>query len=514
MTATTQPPVGRDVPPCDVDAEKAALAAVLTEPAFVQVLFDGCNPEHFYLEAHKWIARAVQGSTPCNLTTVMTWLKDCGRLAIVGGSAYVAQLLDTVPASLETDIASYAAIIRYKWELRAAKARAIELAALCQTGAVEDIAAAFQTAATSIEQVTTRQRMVVLTGKDVFAVASHIDTLIPGLGLKPGPVTMFAARGGIGKSVALQSLALSAIMGRPVWGLFPVVRPLRVLWIDLEQGEQTTLLRFKRLALAMELTPEDLQGYLGVLISPDVSDEAKLVRLMRGYDICVIDCYRVLASGVDENSSFAREPLDACARASEKANCACMIIHHGRKATEGGRGGTRDVTRGSSAIQDACDAVFYLDRDTEESSGPISCVCAKVPRATGRAPDGWTLTIEDCDLYYSADYIEGDAGLRVTGSHPQPVDTFALEAERARATTERLRAELLAEFARQSIQPGADALAARLGRKAVNVRTALASLIDDGSIRAEGNGRSFRHVLIRLPETTPNLSYSANRTEE
>jgi hypothetical protein len=367
---------------------------------------------------------------------------------------------------------------------------------LCQTGSVEDLAAAFRNAANDVDRFVNRDRIEVLSGADIFAVPSKIDTLVAAIGLKPGPVTMVAARGGIGKSVVLQSLALSCVVGKPAWGLFPASRALRVLWIDLEQGKQTTLLRFKRLALAMELTPDDLQDKLDVLISPEVSEESKLARLFSGYDLAVVDCYRVLAAGVDENSSAAREPLDACARASEKTNCAVMVIHHGRKAAENNRGGTRDVTRGSSAIQDACDAVFYLDRDTEESEGPIACSCVKVPRATGKCPKPWTLTIEDCDLYYSADDVARDAGLRVVGRREDKNDTFLAEAIQNRSYTERIKLEVIAQFRKCPTQPGADTLAVRMGRKAANVRAALLSLIDDGLVRVEGEGRNRHHLWI------------------
>jgi hypothetical protein len=463
-----------EVPQHDLTAERSALGAVLTDPSLVPVLFEHCRPDHFYSDCNQWIARAIQAVEVVNIATVTGRLREINRYQQVGGSPYVAQLFDSVPAGSADDVRSYAEIIRAKWELRTCKAEALMLASACQLGALENPAKAFRDAANRVEGISRRAAVQLLGTDDIFAVSNHVGCYVPGLGIKAGPPALVAARGGIGKSVILQAAAISAILGQPLWGLFPVKRPLRVVWIDLEQGRQTTLLRFKRLALAADLTPDDLRGQLDVAISPDVSDESHLTRLFEGYDLAVIDCFRVLAAGVDENDSRAREPIDACARASEKTDCAVIIVHHARKTTENNRGGTRDVMRGSSAIQDAADAVFFIDRDGDEPEGPIHCQCVKVPRATGKAPQPWTLEIQDVDLHESADVVIRDGGLMVVGSRQGKTDPFEQKREQTRINTERVRRALLPLFVEQHVWTSAEELAAKAHLRKADVYAALA----------------------------------------
>ncbi len=335
---------------------------------------------------------------------------------------------------------------------------------------------------------------IVLTADDIFATPNHIDTLVPGLGIKPGPVVMAVARSGIGKSVILQDAAISSALGRSWWNLFPVERALKVLWIDLEQGKQTTLLRFKRLALARDLTPDDLRGKLDVSISPKVENEAQLLKLFEGYDLAFIDCFRVLSGHIDENDSRVREPLDMCARASAEADCGVVMVHHGRKATENNRGGARDVTRGSSAIQDAVDAVYFLDRDGDEPEGPINCQCTKVPRATGKAPKPWTLEIQDVDLQVSADVIVRDGGLTVVGSRTAKADPFEVAREHRKAKTSKILDELVELFRKDKTLGGAKAIATKLGHSDRDIFGPLALLIDDGRVVATGSTRDRQHT--------------------
>lgn len=337
-------------------------------------------------------------------------------------------------------------------------------------------------------------KSTILTADDIFATPNHIDTLVPGLGIKPGPVVMAVARSGIGKSVILQDAGISSALGRSWWGLFPVQRPLKVLWIDLEQGKQTTLLRFKRLALGHDLTPDDLREKLDVLVSPKIKDEVQFRKLLEGYDLAFIDCFRVLCGHIDENDSRVREPLDMCARASESSGCAITIIHHGRKATENNRGGARDVTRGSSAIQDAVDAVYFFDRDGDEPEGPIDCSCTKVSRATGKAPKPWTLEIKDVDLHNSADVVIYDGGLTVTGTRAAKTDPFEVTRQQRKFKTDKILAELVTLFQKSGTLGGLKAIAARLGHNQTAVGGALALLIEDGRVEITGTTQSRNHV--------------------
>lgn len=334
------------------------------------------------------------------------------------------------------------------------------------------------------------ERNRIRTAVDIFAVPNHIDTLVAGLGIKPGPPVMFAARSGIGKSVVLQAAAVDSALGKPWWGAFPVQRKLKILWVDLEQGEQTTLLRFKRLALALDLTPDDLLGQLEVRFSPELATAAQVATLLAGYDIAFFDCFRVLAGGIDENDSRSREPLDILSQASDASKCATIIIHHGRKEVENNRGGARDATRGSSAIQDACDAVYHFGRDGDLAEGPIECTCTKTPRATGKAPKDWVLEIEDCDLWIGANESIRDGGLRVTSKQAPPVDQFQRDRDNRRVKQEKVRAALLTVLVEQPNWESAAKLAAAAHVRKADLLDAIANW--ESVERLDGKGIRYK----------------------
>jgi replicative DNA helicase len=125
-------PSGGRVPPHDLDAEAAVLSSVLlTSEAFDRVQ-EVLLPEHFYSEANRRIFEAVvdlqSASKPVDLVTVMGWLRDRERLTQVGGSPYLAQLVDATPAVAHVE--HHAKVIREKWRMR-------QLIATCQRFAAE-----------------------------------------------------------------------------------------------------------------------------------------------------------------------------------------------------------------------------------------------------------------------------------------------------------------------------------------------------------------------------------------
>src|SRR5216684_2994855 len=96
--APSPPPAGGRVPPHDLDAEAAVLSAVLLERA------------------------------PIDIVSVAGSLRDRERLAQVGGSAYLAQLVDSVPSVAHVD--TYARMVKEKWRIR-------QLIVTCQRVAAE-----------------------------------------------------------------------------------------------------------------------------------------------------------------------------------------------------------------------------------------------------------------------------------------------------------------------------------------------------------------------------------------
>ena len=114
--AQRMPPIvaGRP-PPHNLEAEAAVLSACLLKRdaiARVQGVL-GADGRHFYSDANAAVfdalcAVAADGK-PVDLVTVADRLRDSEKLAIVGGTAYLAQIVDATPAV--ANVVAHAAIV-------------------------------------------------------------------------------------------------------------------------------------------------------------------------------------------------------------------------------------------------------------------------------------------------------------------------------------------------------------------------------------------------------------------
>jgi replicative DNA helicase len=130
--ATELRPMPGRIPPHDLDAEAVVLSAILlSSEAFDQVQ-DILRAEHFYSDANRRIYEAVvelqSTGKPVDVVSVATWLRDRERLQQVGGTPYLAQLTDAIPAVAHVE--AHARVVREKWRVR-------QLIATCQRFAAE-----------------------------------------------------------------------------------------------------------------------------------------------------------------------------------------------------------------------------------------------------------------------------------------------------------------------------------------------------------------------------------------
>lgn len=230
----------------------------------------------------------------------------------------------------------------------------------------------------------------------VFAPLPPTRWISAGLHIGPGRPAMLAGYGASGKTIASQALALAVASGVPAWGNYPVTIG-KVLHVDHEQGWHATAKRYQRLSRGMDLHAAELDGTLRVCTMPDVYLTDPLAvdaysRASEGVALVIIDALRGATPGLDENDSRIRICLDNLTRVSEKTGAAFWILHHAGKPKET-HADARTVVRGSSAIFDACGAVYVLSG----SKGlPKLMSEQKVPAEAEGAPiDDFELVIED-----------------------------------------------------------------------------------------------------------------------
>ncbi len=103
------------LPPQNIEAEQSLLGALLIDKDAIVAIAEILRPDHFYrTEQHGQIYSAIlelfERREPIDLITVTERLKQKSVLDIVGGSAYLAELVNMVPTSAH--ILSYARIIK------------------------------------------------------------------------------------------------------------------------------------------------------------------------------------------------------------------------------------------------------------------------------------------------------------------------------------------------------------------------------------------------------------------
>lgn len=108
------------VPPQDVGAEQALLGSIMIRPDGLYEVFDTINPEDFYAEKHRKIYKIMlelqDRSEPIDVVSITSILKEKKQLEQIGGSNYLAEIINLVPSS--ANLKHYAETVKKKALLR------------------------------------------------------------------------------------------------------------------------------------------------------------------------------------------------------------------------------------------------------------------------------------------------------------------------------------------------------------------------------------------------------------
>jgi hypothetical protein len=124
------------LPPQAIDFEEVVLATLLIEAKQYESVKDFLFPDHFYLETHKVVYEAIvemhKANKPVDMRTVSFYLKQIGKLELVGGQFFIAELTSKVSGSADIEYRS-----RIIVEM-ALKRELIQLASQAQSLAYDD----------------------------------------------------------------------------------------------------------------------------------------------------------------------------------------------------------------------------------------------------------------------------------------------------------------------------------------------------------------------------------------
>lgn len=235
------------VPPHDLDAEAAVICSCMVSRDAVDEVLVLLKPEHFYSEANARVFQAIQqlaiATTPVDLVSVVSWLRDREWIQKVGGREYLGKILEETPSVKHPG--AYARIVREKWRLR-------QLIATCERAAAEgrfDVGDAGEFIKSVAEQVDDiaqggEQRGQLVPAGDalkaafgqIVAAAERGDRIL-GIptgydrldakiaGLNDGDLLIVAARPGLGKTSFVLNVAVNVASPRPVRVPATEVRP-------------------------------------------------------------------------------------------------------------------------------------------------------------------------------------------------------------------------------------------------------------------------------------------------
>jgi replicative DNA helicase len=125
------------VPPQNLEAEQSILGSILLENSAINSVLEVLSKGDFYSEAHRKIFNLMvelsEKNEPVDIITLSNALRDKGMLDSVGGTAYLASLVDNVPSA--ANVANYAKIAKEKAILRGLIGSATEIITSCyETG--------------------------------------------------------------------------------------------------------------------------------------------------------------------------------------------------------------------------------------------------------------------------------------------------------------------------------------------------------------------------------------------
>lgn len=230
------------VPPQNIDAERALLGSIMLKEGAMYDATDMVSAESFYVEKHKAIFRAMielaSSSSPIDLLSVANRLKEINELERIGGNAYLADLVGTVPSA--ANLKYYAEVVQKKAMMRGLIEAASDITELGYDEA-EEIENLLDKADKRMGEVTTSPTMrKFIPMKDMLGEAwerfeklhgsEHemrgVPTGFPSLdsmlaGFQPADLIILAARPSMGKtSLALDIARQTAIKYEVPVGIF------------------------------------------------------------------------------------------------------------------------------------------------------------------------------------------------------------------------------------------------------------------------------------------------------
>ncbi len=224
-------PTLQKLPPHSIEAEESILSAILLDNSTLLDVLEIVSPEHFYRTAHQHIFSAVSElfakAEPVDLVTLTNILRDKNQLEDIGGAAYLARIVDTVPSAV--NVQHYARIVRDKSSLRRLIAKANEITQHCyeDSGDLDQVidfaeGAVFEISEDKHQAAFHPISKIIETNIDALEIRQNNRALVTGVptgftqldqktaGLQGSDMIIIAARPSMGKTALALNIARNA----------------------------------------------------------------------------------------------------------------------------------------------------------------------------------------------------------------------------------------------------------------------------------------------------------------
>lgn len=452
--------------PASIDSEKAVLGSLLLNREAIIAVADQLKPEYFHMERHAWIYEAIlacyQARTPPDTRTVAEELRRRERLEMIGGIAYLSDLVDGVPTSYH--VAYYTDAV-----LRSAVRRRV-LDALGKLGALAynesiDVASMLEQAHALLDGAAIALhdpryspfRADLLDQEDLPPMTWAIP------GLLPQGLTLLIGKPKMRKSWLALAIGIAVASGGRALGSIPVDAG-DVLYLALEDSKRRLQGRQRKI-LGGTSAPERLY-YMTVAPRLDeglVATVETWLRRRKQPRLVIVDVLAKVRPKTTGRGNMYDEDYSAIGPLQELAQrrgIAVLVVHHMNKGTESTD--VYDLINGSSGVGGAADGLLGLQYE--------------------RGQQDATLTISSREL-------EDEAALALHWDNTTAQWILIGKADEVKASNERQEILRLLREEKRPMTPRevADALG-KEGRDYQNVKTLMYRMAKDGDLQ-NANGR-------------------------
>jgi len=390
------------LPPQNVEAEQCVLGAILLDKAAVAKAEEILTDEDFYRTPHKKIFRAMldlsERNEAIDVITLAEHLRADGQLEAIGGSAYLAELVNAVPSA--SNVKYHAKIVHDKSIVRGLINTSTEIISSAYDGTqtVEDLLDSAERSVFTLAQGKLGRAFIILkeiikSSLDVVDALHKKGVSLTGVptgfqdldeltaGLQPSDLVVIAGRPSMGKtSLALGIAQNAAIKFKHPIGVFSLEmskEQLVLRMLSSEAAVDSHRLRIGKLEKEEWWRLAEAAGKLeqapifiddsGALTVQQMRGKARRLKAEKGLDLLVVD-YLQLVQGRSDAESRQQEisdisrSLKALAKELQVPVVALSQLSRAVEARVDKRPVLADL-RESGAIEQDADVVIFIYRD-------------------------------------------------------------------------------------------------------------------------------------------------------